>query len=401
MKNSRSTINNNNDSNLYDNNQMTGKEEPILIPSFIFQLQFPIQLWLPLAAINLYGVSIVSVNSTSDETKMMSNLSRTCKYFYRLFRPELEKQAAKKLLECFFMPIKKNVDKAKMMLLANPRLAYVKIENDKSITDIAQRPFEGSLWQASLQTGADGWINWLTERLETTNQDLAVAQYEEKFSQPDVRKTRMLNQMDIDLEAIEKAITMDPCTNGKPTLQKTQDELETMRQHLLTENSPYTVIKTGEIFPREMMQKVCKLYYKHWDDNTWDYQRLSCYSTFVIGYVPRFFVSDSLLRLLKGLCNETDDRVPLWGDFTQNVSVNNQVFELDFTHPDKYSNFRPGFHLFIDVYHGMVRSGYVTATPYTIGREAVLEKLASNKNVNHAELTQQHQNLQQRECKII
>src|SRR3990167_6653644 len=199
------------------NNQEAIIQKRIVIPSFILKFQFPIELWLPVLVTNLHGVSIVS--ATRDETKVMSKLSQTCRYFYSLYQPELEKRAVKKLLECFFMPTETNVKKAMAMLLANPKLAFVKIENDKTITDMRQRGFEGSLLQAAMQTKAVGWLNWLKKEVieKTHTQAKAHAQYQEKFGQPDERKARMLAQLDIDLKAIEAAFTQDPCTNNIPT----------------------------------------------------------------------------------------------------------------------------------------------------------------------------------------
>src|SRR3990167_1521767 len=305
--------------------------KPIAIPSFILKFQLPIELLLPMVASNLHGVSIVS-NSTRDENEVMSKLSQTCRYFYSCYQPTLEKRAAKKLLECFFMPTKTNVDKAKAILLSNPKLAFVQIENDKTITDMRQRGFEGSLLQAAMQTKAVGWLNWLKEEvIEETDTQLVKAQYREKFGHFDERKARMLTQLNIDLKAIEAAFTQDPCTNGEPTLQATLDAFEMMRQHFAEENKAGVVIKTGEFFPLEIMQKIYEVYGKHRDDGNWRGHQLNCYSRLMIGFAPRFFVADDLLQLLQGLGNQIDEQVPLFGDFEPNIRLNNRRFDLDFT----------------------------------------------------------------------
>ena len=337
-----------------NNNQEAMIQKPIVIPLFMLKFQLPSELFLPIVASNLHGVSIASVNSTRDENKMMSTLSQTCRYFYSLYQPELEKRAAKKLLECFFIPTETNVKKAMAMLLANPKLAFVKIENDKTMTDMRQRGFEGSLLQAAMQTKAVGWLNWLKKEVieKTHTQAKAHAQYQEKFGQPDERKARMLAQLDIDLKAIEAAFTQDPCTNNIPTLQATLDAFEMMRQHFAEENKAGQVIKTGEFFPLEIMQKIYEVYCKHWDDDSWSGNQLSCYSKLMIGFVPRVFSADDLLRLLKGLGNNIDEEVPLFGDFKQTVQVNNRQYDLDFTNLEKYSDCQLGRDFFVDGYFG-------------------------------------------------
>src|SRR3990167_10850928 len=316
-----------------------------VIPTFIFQL--PIAWWLPQA----------NTITTDLSPRDMIALSRNCKTFYLLYKPTLTKlreEKAKELIKCFFMPTEENVDKAKKMLITNPTLAFVQIENDKTITDIVGRGFEGSLLQAAMQTKAVGWLNWLKKEVieKTHTQAKAHAQYQEKFGQPDERKARMLAQLDIDLKAIEAAFTQDPCTNGEPTLQATLDAFKMMRQHFAEENKAGVVIKTGEFFPLEIMQKIYEVYCKHWDDDSWSGNQLSCYSKFIIGFAPRFFTTDDLLRLLKGLGNNFDEEVPLFGDFKQTVQVNNRQYDLDFTNLEKYSDCQLGRDFFVDGYFG-------------------------------------------------
>ncbi|OGT35011.1 MAG: hypothetical protein A3F11_07335 [Gammaproteobacteria bacterium RIFCSPHIGHO2_12_FULL_37_14] len=379
------------------NNQEAIIQKRIVIPSFILKFQFPIELWLPVLVTNLHGVSIVS--ATRDETKVMSKLSQTCRYFYSLYQPELEKRAVKKLLECFFMPTETNVKKAMAMLLANPKLAFVKIENDKTITDMRQRGFEGSLLQAAMQTKAVGWLNWLNKEVieKTHTQAEAHAQYQEKFGQPDERKARMLVQLDIDLKAIEAAFTWDPCTNEKPTLQTTLDAFAMMRKHFAEENKAGQVIKTGEFFPLEIMEKICEVYCHHLDDYSWSDNQLSCYSRFIIGFAPRVFTADDLLRLLKGFCNKLDEQNPLFGDFKLHIQFNNRQYDLDFTNLEKYPNFRLGFDFFIDTYYGahmrVLTAGRVLERP--------VENLVSNKNCKLVELAQQHPTPGRSRCKIV
>ena len=376
--------------------------KPIAIPSFILKFQLPIELLLPMVASNLNGVSIVS-NSTRDDNEVMSKLSQTCRYFYSCYQPTLEKRAAKKLLECFFMPTKTNVDKAKAILLSNPKLAFVQIENDKTITDIVGRGFEGSLLQAAMQTKAVGWLNWLKkEVIEETDTQLAKAQYREKFGHFDERKERMLTQLNIDLKAIEAAFIQDPCTNGKPTLQATLDAFKMMRQHFDEENKSGVVIKTGEFFPLEIMEKICEVYRNHWDDNSWSDSRLSCYSRLMIGFALRFFVADDLLRLLKGLDITLDEQNPLFGDFKLNFKFNNNPqYNLDFTRLDKYSDFRLGFDFFVDTTSYPSRMLWTEVVCASRVGEVRFRNLVSNKNFALAELMQQQPTPERSGCTIV
>ena len=69
-----------------NNHQEAMIQKPIVIPLFMLKFQLPSELFLPIVASNLHGVSIVSVNSTRDENKVMSKLSQTCRYFYSFYQ---------------------------------------------------------------------------------------------------------------------------------------------------------------------------------------------------------------------------------------------------------------------------------------------------------------------------
>ena len=66
-------------------------------------------------------------NSVSENTatKIMLTLSSSSDALYRLFQPELDKQAAQQLLSLVLKPTQENLEKAKKMWTANPRLLFI------------------------------------------------------------------------------------------------------------------------------------------------------------------------------------------------------------------------------------------------------------------------------------
>ena len=66
----------------------------------------------------------------ASSTLILAKLARTSKAMHNLVQPELDKRAAKQLLEYVLKPTEDNIAKAKKMYEANPKLIFIEVEDE-------------------------------------------------------------------------------------------------------------------------------------------------------------------------------------------------------------------------------------------------------------------------------
>jgi hypothetical protein len=206
-------------------------------------------------------------------------------------------------------------DKSKLAVLSclkwYPELLFA----EGYVRDPAGHVIYGSVYKIFLATG-DIWA------LETVHEEIiplikngeviAEMQYEQQFPHHvtgkiyDDRNFAQIAQLKEDLKEIEAAISVDLCTDGKATKQRTIDAINKLRDHLAPKEG--IIIRTGMHSPRrilKIMHGICNQNYYLWSG-----EQYALYCCEVIGKGEAIATAVDAQRYTKGLANADESTPP-------------------------------------------------------------------------------------------
>lgn len=282
--------------------------------------------------------------SYKEETLIMSRLSRTSKRMRALFQPELDKRAAKQLLEHV---LNGNFTEAQKMYAANPRILFIKTEGVEPAAGIEEyegeagnictravhRKVIASPYQAALGAGdrqmREDMSRYFDKIIDETGNPIghenAEAQREEWFP------AGMYPENLYHFDALVTAITTDPVLTANPDYnsaivknpsEPTKKALTQFRNDFL----PKEPITHGHLFNLNHLLEAFKVYNAHFEQ--WNWNQRSLFWCQVIGYLERLVPAVDAQAFCQGLYYLLEQKQPA----SRGLSFHNWVSSSDISY---------------------------------------------------------------------
>jgi hypothetical protein len=272
-------------------------------------------------------------------TLLMARLARSDKRLRHLLQPELDKRAAKQLMEYIQKPTAENFAKAQTMYQANPRLICTVVKDEVESPAVGWDA-EGNIVRrkvrnrSPLQAAAAGVNKMIYEDMTryihlavdiNTNQPIGLeaaktlaaaqlnAQFPNGFAYPpseyDVDKnglhfSTLLNAITSDtaLRQNEQDVDYDP--DRKPN-ETTKAALAAFREYF----RPKEAVDSGHDFNLNHLVKAYELYKAHW--NQWNWNQCVVYCVEVIGYLQGLVPPSVAQAFCQGLYYLLEQKKPV------------------------------------------------------------------------------------------
>jgi hypothetical protein len=208
-------------------------------------------------------------------------------------QPDLDKRAAKQLMEYVLNPTPANIAKAKAMIAANPKIMFIRTQGYETASGIEEyfdatgqaatravhRKIIGSPFQAALGAGDKELYKYMAKYFDRVEDGVALAQnqiqerFPNGFDYP---------ASDYDFSTIINAITNDQtlASDNNPS-DATQKTLKKLRKDFLP-----TDVTQGHHFNLNHLVKAFDTYNQQF--NNWNWNQRSLFWCQVIGYLERF-----------------------------------------------------------------------------------------------------------------
>ena len=259
-------------------------------------------------------VAIPTAASVQTSNKVMSTLFKTCTTFNNLFR---EKLAAQQLLELVLKPTKANLDKAKKMWTANPRILFIEAtaeeyaagldENLKNVHRIVKAsPIRamagaGDIWLLKEVIESKEFKNYVDPVKNKTASQLAADEIKKQFP----------NGFDYPPSTYDYGPLLDAITNDQFENNAPSDATRALIAQFRNDFLPDNMVTSGHFFNLNELARAFELCEAN--SNAWLYLQASLFWKQVIGYLQRL-VSGVIGEVIsQGIKNACDGKAPWRG----------------------------------------------------------------------------------------
>lgn len=279
-----------------------------------------------------------AIVSSSDATNIMKTLSSTYTGFYSLFQSELDKRAAQQLLTYVLKPTQANLEKAKKMYIANPRLLFIEAtayeyaagldDNLKNVyrkvqaSPIRAMAGAGDIWLLKEVIETDEFKKYVDAKSKKTAHELAADEINKQFP-----AGFDFPPSTYDFDPLIAEITYDQSLiqNGIPS-----DVTESLLAQFRKDFLPNTVVTSGHFFNLNELVRAFELYNANW--RLWQGNQLSLFWRQVVGYFEGLVSGVVGEVISQGIMNVLDGKLPVRQfDFKDDVTGKKELY---FPHSD-------------------------------------------------------------------
>jgi hypothetical protein len=259
------------------------------------------------------------IKSYDDQTKFMASLSNTCKPLYSFFQQELDQRAAQQLLTLVLQPMQANLEKAKKMYRANPRLLFIEsiAEEYAAGLDEELKNVHRVVKASPIRAIAGSGDRWLLKEVKETEEfkhyiDPVSKKSAYELAADEIKK-QFPNGFDFPPSTYDFGLLIDAITHDQSLIQHNvpSDVTEALLAQFRKDFLPDTVVTSGHFFNLNELERASEIYNANFGPQSpWQGNQLSLFWCKVVGYFEGLVTGVVGEVISQGIMNVIDGNPP-------------------------------------------------------------------------------------------